>query len=94
VGKFALSTTGPIGLIYRCSGPNCGKLKQGNEDGWWLLWTSMEHGIPVLSLSPWDDEDSRVTGRLYACGENCAHKLQSNFMSNITANQRARAAAK
>jgi len=67
---------GLMGLIYRCSGPNCGKLKQSNEEGWWLLWTS--------------DEDSRTAGRLFACGENCAHKLQSTFMSNIVANQRAR----
>src|SRR5512135_3257173 len=62
-----VSATAPIGLIYRCSGPNCGKLRQGNEDGWWLLWTSMEHGIPVLSLSPWDENDCRLAGRLYAC---------------------------
>ena len=81
---------GLMGLIYRCSGPNCGKLKQSNEEGWWLLWTSMEQGIPVLSVSPWTDEDSRTAGRLFACGENCAHKLQSTFMSNIVANQRAR----
>ncbi len=81
-----------MGLIYRCSGPNCGKLRHGDEDGWWLLWTSMENGLPVLSISPWEDGDSRIEGRLFACGENCVHKLQSTFMSNITANQRARAA--
>ncbi len=82
----------PIGLIYRCSGPNCGKLRHGGEDGWWLLWTSVENGVPVLSVSPWDDDNSHIPGKLFACGENCAHKLQSVFMANITANQRARAA--
>lgn len=84
----------PLGLIYRCSGPNCGILKTADQEGWWLLWTSMDGNIPVLSVAPWNDEIARREGCLFACGENCAQKLQSTFMSNITANRNARAAAR
>lgn len=84
----------PIGLIYRCSGPNCGVLKTPEQEGWWLLWTSMEGLVPMLSIAPWDDDIAHREGTLFACGENCAHKLQSTFMSNVTANRNARAAAR
>jgi hypothetical protein len=83
----------PLGLIYRCSGPNCGILKTPDQDGWWLLWTSMEQGTPVLSVAPWEDALVNHEGCLYACGENCAQKLQSTFMSNVTASRNAREVA-
>lgn len=83
----------PIGLIYRCSGPNCGVLRTPEQDGWWLLWTSMDGEVPLLTIALWDDNFAHREGTLFACGENCAHKLQSIFMSNVTANRNARAAA-
>jgi hypothetical protein len=83
----------PLGLIYRCSGPNCGVLKTPDQDGWWLLWTTIDAGVPTLTLAPWDEELAHREATLFACGENCAHKLQSNFMSNLTANRVAREAS-
>jgi hypothetical protein len=76
----------PIGVpnpFYRCSGPNCGILKElGNH--WWLMWTSgVEYGVPVLYLAPWNEELAQREGTLHVCGEGCAQKLQSQFLANI-----------
>jgi len=77
--------------IYRCAGPNCGALKQSSER-WWLLWTSFgEFNCPVLYLCPWDEDIAAREGTLFVCGENCAQRLQSQFMGNIRDNQSRRA---
>ncbi|HEY1270581.1 MAG TPA: hypothetical protein VGF08_01290 [Terriglobales bacterium] len=73
--------------FYRCAGPNCGILKNAS-DRWWLMWTSMEpFKVPVLYLSPWDDNLAHNEGTLHICGERCAQKLQSQFMGNVRENQ-------
>ena len=73
--------------FYRCSGPNCGVIKNPN-DRWWLLWTSFESGRqPILSLAPWDEELALDHDAIYVCGERCAQKLQSQFMCNVRENQ-------
>jgi hypothetical protein len=75
-------------LLYRCAGPNCGTLKAAT-DRWWLMWTSfLEFNRPVLYLCPWDDEIAVREGTLHVCGELCAQRLQSQFMGNVTENQR------
>jgi len=72
--------------FYRCAGPNCGTLKRSN-DRWWLMWTSFaDLSIPVLYLSPWDEEIAQREGTLHVCGELCAQKLQSQFMGNVREN--------
>ena len=74
-------------FFYRCAGPNCGALKQ-NSDRWWLVWTSFgEFNRPVLYLCSWDEDIAAREGTLYVCGEQCAHRLQSQFMGNIRENQ-------
>jgi hypothetical protein len=73
-------------LIYRCAGPNCGVLK-GSSDKWWLMWAAQVEGMTVLSLCAWDDEIANREAALYVCGENCAQKLQSQFMTNILAHK-------
>ena len=73
--------------LYRCAGPNCGLVKN-TSDRWWLMWTSIEQfKTPVLYLAPWSEELARAEGTLHVCGEQCAHKLQSQFMGNVLANQ-------
>jgi hypothetical protein len=75
-------------MDYRCSGPNCGAQK-GLSNQWWLMWTSYGDGnVPLLSLCPWDDDLANAGGYLFVCGENCAQKLQSQFMGNILRNVR------
>jgi hypothetical protein len=69
--------------IHRCAGPNCGLLKNPH-DRWWLMWTSITDGHPMLTLGRWDDEIALREGALPVCGESCAQKLQSVFMGNIT----------
>jgi hypothetical protein len=69
-------------LVFRCAGPNCGILK-GHTDRWWLMWPSKEDGRTVLSLCEWDAAVARREGALSVCGEQCAQRLQSMFMSNI-----------
>ena len=50
---------------YRCAGPNCGALKT-STNRWWLMWTSFsENKIPVLYLSPWDEEIAQGEGTLH-----------------------------
>jgi hypothetical protein len=76
----------PTLTFYRCAGPNCGMLKRAT-DHWWLMWTSFgEFGVPVLYLSPWDDEIAQKEGTLHVCGELCAQKLQSQFLGNVREN--------
>ncbi|HEY7098359.1 MAG TPA: hypothetical protein VH437_16665 [Terriglobales bacterium] len=76
--------------FYRCAGPNCGVLK-GMSDRWWLMWTSFgELDRPVLYLCPWDEEVAQKEGTLHVCGENCAHRLQSQFMGNVLQNELSR----
>lgn len=73
--------------FYRCAGPNCGLVKSAT-DRWWLMWTSLEQfKTPVLYLAPWNEDLARSEGTLHVCGELCAHKLQSQFMSNVLDNQ-------
>lgn len=74
-----------LGIIYRCSGPNCGRLRQPGDNSWWLLWTTLDDRTPVLCVSPWDEELAIREGALFACGENCAQRLQSQFLTNVTA---------
>ncbi len=78
-------------VVYRCAGPNCGVLK-GNSGNWWLMWPSQVDGRTVLSLCAWDDEIAANDAPLYVCGENCAQKLQSQFMANILDHKKARRA--
>ena len=72
----------PQEVTYRCAGPNCGQLK-GGSDRWWLMWTSREGGVSVLSLCEWDAQIAQQEASLHVCGEGCAQKLQSIFMANI-----------
>ncbi len=73
--------------VYRCAGPNCGQLK-GVSDRWWLMWSSQDpRGVPVLHLCEWNEAIAREEGTLHLCGEGCAQKLQSVFMSNIRENR-------
>ena len=78
--------------VQRCAGPNCGVLK-GTGNHWWMIWTSQaKNGKSVLSLAPWDDEIAVRESALPVCGEQCAYKLQSQFMDNLLREQqRARA---
>jgi hypothetical protein len=76
-------------LIYRCAGPNCG-VPKGNSDKWWLMWASQVDGTTVLSLCSWDDQIAQREATLFVCGENCAQKLQSQFMANILGHRAAR----
>ena len=80
-------------FLQRCAGPNCGVLK-GNTNHWWMMWTARANdGTSVLSLAPWEDEIAVRESALPVCGEQCAHKLQSQFMDNVLGEQqRARAA--
>jgi hypothetical protein len=72
--------------FYRCAGPNCGILRRGG-DPWWLMWTSFgEFNRPVLYLCSWDEEIAQKEGTLHVCGDLCAQRLQSHFMSNIREN--------
>lgn len=70
-------------IAYRCSGPNCGQLKNA-QDRWWMMWTSFgEYNRPVLYLCAWDEEIAQQESTLHVCGELCAQKLQSQFMGNV-----------
>ena len=78
-----MNTQSAEDLLHRCAGPNCGRLK-GNTDHWWLMWTtSSSVGTTVLSFSAWDESLARSEAALHLCGEQCAAKLLSQFMSNI-----------
>jgi hypothetical protein len=69
-------------FVFRCAGPNCGRLK-GASDHWWLMWPSKIGDVAVLSICAWDDDFARREGALSVCGEQCAQKLPSMFMANI-----------
>ena len=73
--------------LYRCAGPNCGRVKTASDRGW-LMWTSIEQfKAPVLYLAPWNEELALREGSMYVCGESCAQKLQSQFMGNVLASR-------
>ena len=73
--------------FYRCAGPNCGAQK-GGSDRWWVMWSSLsDHEVPVMHLAPWDEKLAVQESALCVCGEGCAHKLQSQFMSNVLENR-------
>jgi hypothetical protein len=78
--ELDMATSNPL---YRCAGPNCGLLKNP-KDRWWLMWTAMADGHPILSLGRWDESIALREGALPVCGEQCAQRLQSIFMGNIT----------
>ena len=85
-------SSAPLNALYRCAGPNCGLLRHPG-DRWWLMWTSFgEFNRPVLYLCSWDEELAQQEGTLHVCGDLCAQKLQSQFMSNIRDNQVRKAA--
>jgi hypothetical protein len=78
--KISIHMSNPT---YRCAGPNCGLLKNP-RDRWWLMWTSMADGHALLSIGRWDEAIALREGALPVCGEQCAQRLQSIFMGNIT----------
>jgi len=48
------------------------------------MWTSYgDYGVPVLYLCPWSEEIATKEGTLHVCGEQCAQKLQSQFLGNL-----------
>ena len=70
-------------FLHRCAGPNCGALK-GSSNHWSMMWTAHPAAAaPVLSLAPWDEEIAVRESAIPVCGEQCAHKLQSQFMDNL-----------
>ena len=70
-------------FLQRCAGPKCGVLK-GNTNHWWMMWTAYPSGnAPVLSLAPWGEGIAVRESAIPVCGEQCAHKLQSQFMDNL-----------
>jgi hypothetical protein len=81
-GLMSAANVTPSNPYYRCSGPNCGVLK-GSSDRWWIMWASMEDGLPVLHVAPWNEQLAIKEGALHVCGEGCAQKLQSQFMENV-----------
>jgi hypothetical protein len=82
--KSDMATASPF---YRCAGPNCGLIKN-SSDRWWLMWTSPEENSrAVLSLCPWDEAVALREGAFPVCGEQCAQRLQSQFMGNIIQNE-------
>ncbi|MFB3815017.1 MAG: hypothetical protein ACE14L_12990 [Terriglobales bacterium] len=82
-----MSPLAPRDLIYRCAGPNCGQVK-GASDRWWLMWNARApNGQPTLTLCEWDEELAQQYAALHVCGEGCAQKLQSVFMSNVRTNR-------
>lgn len=75
------------GSFSRCAGPNCGVMK-GVSDRWWVMWSSLEGGVPVMHLAPWHENLAQTEGALPVCGEGCAQKLQSQFMGNVLEDSR------
>lgn len=74
--------------VQRCAGPNCGVLRHAGEQ-WWLMWLTYRDGkFPVLSICPWEDHVALQEGAMPVCGEQCAQKLQSNFMGNVIRERR------
>ena len=52
------------------------------------MWTSFgDYGVPVLHMAPWDEDLAIQEGALHVCGENCAQKLQSQYMGNVRENE-------
>jgi hypothetical protein len=48
------------------------------------MWSSVgEYDIPQMHLAPWDVRLAVQEGTIHVCGEDCAQKLQSQFMGNI-----------
>jgi hypothetical protein len=81
--------------VYRCAGPNCGALKDPRDDDWWVMWTTITpEGETVLSLRAWNKQFADTEGPLCLCGDGCAGKLMSQFMSNLRENRLRRAAGR
>jgi hypothetical protein len=81
--------------VYRCAGPNCGSIKDPADDDWWLMSiTVSDEGDTILSLRAWNKTIADTEGPLYLCGEGCAGKMMSQFMSNLRENRLRRAASK
>lgn len=62
---------------YKCDGPGCDRVK-GVANHWWL-------GIKAqytLLIKPWTDPAAGAHGVLHLCGESCAQKTLSEFMSD------------
>jgi hypothetical protein len=73
--------------LYRCAGPNCGRIKSAT-DRWWLMWTSFgSYNRPILYLCSWDEKIALEEVTFQVCGELCAQRLQSQFMGNIRTNE-------
>jgi hypothetical protein len=73
--------------LYRCAGPNCGRIKTPT-DRWWLMWTSLgSYNRPVLYMCSWDEKIALEEVTFHVCGELCAQRLQSQFMGNIRKNE-------
>lgn len=60
---------------------------KGTSDRWWMMWSSLEQGVPVMHLAPWDEKLAVSESAMNVCGEGCAQKLQSQFMGNVLGNR-------
>jgi hypothetical protein len=69
-----------ISTVIRCAGPNCSKVK-GDTNHWFMAFVnSGSVTIYTWSYELFDDIDCRPL-----CGESCASKLVSKFMSDVKA---------
>lgn len=71
---------------YNCAGPGCSHVK--GEINHWLLLMQVDSGdcgfppgFPVLLTMPWVSGVAHVVKARPCCGQECAAKLQSYFMS-------------
>lgn len=75
-----------IDLVVRCAGPGCNKTK-GPSNHWYVMVPNVSmcpHSRGGPLLMPWDDDIVRSTPVvLPLCGESCASKMISQWMSDI-----------
>lgn len=78
-----MSTNPHVKQVVTCAGPNCGAVR-GDVNRWWAVWresSGLKDGPIIWMCSPFEFPlDDEV---LPVCGEACAHKLLSQYMSEV-----------
>jgi hypothetical protein len=63
---------------YTCS--ECKKIRASDANRWWLVFTVPSINGFSLVVRPWDRQGAREADE-HACGEACATKMFSRFLS-------------
>ena len=67
-----------VRTVITCAMPNCGRTR-GDVNHWLQAYIGTAH----IEIHAWRDDELSTPGTLPLCGDECAHRLLSQFLTRL-----------